>query len=134
MLSYEITINDLIEELQISYTNILDLAPRPFQEKLISCTSFKTEEEHMSKRQELIDFVVDRIEICQEANDYQFSPRGYCPLCQRGADTAYDEGFIITEGLVRHLNGSHGARQCTIIKAVDKIAQYYINLQEGQNA
>ncbi|MCR1811649.1 hypothetical protein [Sulfurospirillum sp. hDNRA2] len=134
MRSHENIIEDLKEELQVVYNEVLELAPQAFQEKLSLCSFNATKQEYILKKKELIDFILQKVEICQEPNDYQVSPRGYCPLCYRGADNAYDEGFIISEGLIRHLKGSHGARQCTIIKALDKIAQYYINLQKAKNA
>jgi len=127
-------IENLKEELQMVYADILELAPQVFQEKIMDCTNVVTAQEYKGKKQEFIDLVLNETEVSDNQYKYKFSPTGYCPLCHRGADIQYESGFILPEGMIRHLKGSHGARQCAIIKALDKVAKYYIKLQDGHNA
>lgn len=62
---------------------------------------------------------------------HEFRPdgdRAYCPLCRRGASTAFDmdvEGFVVPWGLHRHLTGSGGTieRRCQVMSTALALAR-----------
>ncbi len=53
---------------------------------------------------------------------WEMSPRALCPLCGDGSRGPYDEGFSLTEGLMRHLSGSHNANQCSVFHVLQRWA------------
>jgi hypothetical protein len=46
-----------------------------------------------------------------------------CPLCGRGANAPYQEGFALPEGLRRHLVGSGDTPQCFFTEAAEHLAR-----------
>lgn len=53
-----------------------------------------------------------------------FGRRGNCPLCGRGSNSPYDEGFALPEGLRMHLQGKGNAARCSIIKMALGLARH----------
>ncbi|WP_321894544.1 hypothetical protein [Paraburkholderia heleia] len=45
-----------------------------------------------------------------------------CPLCNQGPQSPYDQGFLIEEGLRRHLLGTYNSRQCSVFAAAYQMA------------
>jgi hypothetical protein len=48
--------------------------------------------------------------------------RVLCPLCGDGPQSPYDDGFLLDEGLRRHLLGTYNSRQCSVFKAAHQMA------------
>ncbi|WAB92725.1 hypothetical protein OSS47_01690 [Pseudomonas citronellolis] len=49
--------------------------------------------------------------------------RANCPLCGRGADSPYQEGFALPEGLRRHLVGYGNTHQCLFTEVAEYLAR-----------
>lgn len=47
--------------------------------------------------------------------------RAPCPLCGAEAQTPYERGFSLPEGLRRHLEGTHRSRQCSVFMAAEQL-------------
>lgn len=52
-------------------------------------------------------------------------PRAYCPLCQAGSCDPYMQGFLLDEGLRRHLLGVKNAMGCSVFAAAHLLARTY---------
>jgi hypothetical protein len=48
--------------------------------------------------------------------------RSLCPLCNRGSDSPYVEGYALPEGLRRHLAGWGNTHRCVVMEIVSKLA------------
>ncbi|MEM5419650.1 hypothetical protein [Paraburkholderia ferrariae] len=48
--------------------------------------------------------------------------RVLCPLCGDGPQSPYDDGFLLDEGLRRHLLGTYNSRQCSVFRAAHEMA------------
>jgi hypothetical protein len=48
--------------------------------------------------------------------------RVLCPLCGDGPQSPYDDGFLLDEGLRRHLLGTYNSRQCSVFQAAHQMA------------
>lgn len=56
--------------------------------------------------------------------------RAKCPLCGRGAQTPYSEGFLVPVGMHRHLDGSHGSRRCSVFGAAFDLAIEHVRRRD----
>lgn len=68
----------------------------------------------------IIDFAA-RVEQPTEVDPYG-RPRVLCPLCNQGPQSPYDQGFLLPEGLRRHLTGTYNSRQCSVFRAANEMA------------
>jgi len=48
--------------------------------------------------------------------------RVLCPLCNQGSQSWYGRGYLLPEGLRRHLLGTYSAKQCPVFRAAHEIA------------
>jgi len=66
----------------------------------------------------IVEHVLGEARILGQEESYSPSPRAFCPLCGGGSSAPYQRGFLVPEGLERHLQGLHNARQCLVTKVV----------------
>ncbi len=69
--------------------------------------------------------VVAKIISLAEERPSQGTSIANCPLCGRGSFSRNQSGFVLPEGLRRHLLGWNHAYQCDVFAAVDALAQDY---------
>lgn len=55
----------------------------------------------------------------------EWGSREKCPLCGRGANSSYQEGFAFPEGMRRHLVGYGSVHQCLFTAAAGHLARDY---------
>jgi hypothetical protein len=68
--------------------------------------------------------VADIIDLVDaEPEDYYGRRRGYCPLCKQGSSGPYGGGFLLPEGLRRHLDGYGITHRCRVVKAAFDLAE-----------
>lgn len=113
-------IAQLESDLAMARWAIIQLMPFETQRVLIRVLDAKTRMEllHVSERtaEQLVD-------LCENPTQRTWhgeplgAPRSPCPLCGGGTASAYDEGYALPSGLMRHLLGSHNSRQCTVFEA-----------------
>jgi hypothetical protein len=125
MLSDQEIISDLRRDLDAAVSSVIWLMPEDARSILESFDKCESELDTYRWRQIAASRVVTLAKpfpkgICDSRD------RAYCPLCGRGALRLYEEGFVIPEGLRRHLIGWGGPEmQCFVFRAVELGARLY---------
>jgi len=120
------TIRRLESDLYMARLEIVRLAPEQFQSVLESFHSCASRTEAYQWRDEVADKVVEAaVPISDGMRPDLFGERGYCPLCNGGAQNyyAHQRGFSLPEGLRRHLVGFGNIRECPVMKAAMALAR-----------
>jgi len=58
--------------------------------------------------------------------------RAPCPLCSHGPDSPYYDGFLLPDGLRRHLLGTHRVNQCRVFRAAERMAMESTREAQGR--
>ncbi len=71
----------------------------------------------------IVEYAKPSIPGCEYLPGQYLPPRSICPLCGRGADCKYSQGFSLPIGLRRHITG-WGTRvsMCPVFKVVEALA------------
>jgi len=119
-------IEQLEEELFLARMAIVDLMPEQLRAVLTAnfyCESRELLHEWLRWSVEQIIDAADK-RPGHEMGDYPGSgQRAYCPLCGSEASSPYTRGFAFPTGLIRHLEGSHSQQQCSVFRAVERMAR-----------
>ncbi|QIN62463.1 hypothetical protein SBC1_24780 [Caballeronia sp. SBC1] len=114
----------LEDDLYMARAVIIDLM-QPELERLlwgqVSCETFDEVRKWADVATESIIEFASRAEQPAEVN-WDGRLRVLCPLCNRGPQSPYDNGFLLTEGLRRHLLGTYNSRQCSVFAAAHAMA------------
>ena len=131
---YEDRIQHLENELFKARYAIIGLMTDEMQNLLKGYYHCKSRKEGYEWESQVVDKIV-AIATPIPAASY-FSERANCPLCGRGAQSPYEQGFSIPDGLSRHLGGTYNARQCDVTEAAFTLAREYWHKQfsEAENA
>jgi hypothetical protein len=112
-------IRKLKEELWAARHAIVEIMPAPLREPLEAtfyCQSIKDVYEWQRWAiQKIMEQATELLGQDVVATDGQM--RAYCPLCRGGSLGPYAAGFAVPIGMQRHLEGSHGSRQCVVLAA-----------------
>jgi hypothetical protein len=125
MLSDKEIISDLRRDLDVAVSSVIWLMPEDARSILESFCDCESERDTYRWRHIAASRVVALAKalpkgICDSRD------RAYCPLCGRGALRLYEEGFVMPEGLRRHLIGWGGpGTQCFVFRAVELGARLY---------
>lgn len=123
-------IRQLESELYVAYSEIVGLAPPEFSEVLSSYRKCASTGESFRWQHEVAEYVVERVPTTSVRAAWD-SNRANCPLCSRGSQGPYQEGFTVPLGLTRHLTGFGNTHQCVIMKAAANLAREYIEDKYG---
>lgn len=112
-------LRDLRNSLYFARSTIIDLMPDPLREPLEAATRCRTIEDVRAWQAWAIARVVS---LADRRSGYEMGGdagvvRAYCPLCGGGSHSPSARGFAMPIGLERHLEGSHGSRQCGVFAA-----------------
>jgi hypothetical protein len=122
-------------ELYKARATIIGLARRtelvPLLSEQTSCKSFEEVYEWVERTADSI------IEIaCQTdtpaGRNWDGRLRVLCPLCGDTPQSPYDEGFLLDEGLRRHLLGTYNSRQCSVLQAAHEMAIDRVRRTDGR--
>jgi hypothetical protein len=120
-------IRRLQNELDAARRAIIDVMPYEISERLGTYYRCGSRADTYDWQREVVDFIIDKAELLPERLSYCGVDRAYCPLCHRGSQGPYDEGFAIPEGLRRHLTGYGNTHQCQVMEAAFGLAHEYWN-------
>jgi hypothetical protein len=115
----------LEDELYMARATIIGLARSPelvaLLREQVSCRTFDEVDDWMQRTAESIIESASRTET-PAGRDWDGRLRVRCPLCGGGPQLPYDDGFLLDEGLRRHLLGTYNSRQCSVFKAASEMA------------
>ena len=100
--------------------DIVQLMPSEIAERLMSYYSCETRAQFFARWRETLRYVVG-LAVADPAISY-LQERARCPLCKGGTSSAYQEGFTLPEGLLRHLEGHGNTHQCPVTNAAFQLA------------
>src|SRR5690606_25671652 len=81
---------------------------------------------------DLIDVLIDRADSAALPPSDWGERRALCPLCNRGSDSPYVEGYALPEGLRRHLMGRGNTHRCIVMETVSKLAYEHWHERFGE--
>lgn len=112
-------IRRLKDALYLARRTIIDLMPEPLREPLEAAIWCDSKDDAYEWQAWAIERIIALAESrpSEEMYGTAGTPRAYCPLCKRGAQSPYSQGFAMPTGLRRHLEGSHGSRRCEVFSA-----------------
>jgi hypothetical protein len=120
-------IRHLQNELDAARRAIIEVMPYEVSERLGTYYRCKTRDDAYDWEREVVEFIIDKAEPLPERLSFCGGDRAYCPLCHRGSQGPYDEGFALPEGLRRHLTGYGNTHQCGVMEAAFRLAYEYWN-------
>jgi len=107
----------LKEELREARRAIFNLMSEEIQRIMDSYMYCKSSAEGRVWRTKIVGALVGLSEIVSPQTEY--SPaRGICPMCRRGPNSNYLDGFAIPEGLWRHLEGFGNVQRCSVFSVL----------------
>ncbi|AJX80459.1 hypothetical protein BG97_3216 [Burkholderia pseudomallei 7894] len=115
----------LEDELYMARATIIGLARSPeLVELLRDQYSCKTFDEVRDWAQHTADSIIESASRTETpaGRNWDGRLRVLCPLCGDGPQSPYDDGFLLDEGLRRHLLGTYNSRQCSVFEAAHQIA------------
>lgn len=81
---------------------------------------------------DLVDVLIDRAGSAALPASAWGERRTLCPLCNRGSDSPYVEGYALPEGLRRHLTGWGNTHHCVVMEIVSKLAYEHWHERFGE--
>ncbi|MCX7381316.1 MAG: hypothetical protein NT133_07845 [Alphaproteobacteria bacterium] len=114
----------LQDDLYRTRRDIVELMPEVIANIMRSYVRVETRSDYYDWEKDVSEFVLGITQVDLEISHLQ--PRARCPLCRSGGFGPYEVGFLIPEGLRRHLHGSASARQCAVTRAAFALAQNYL--------
>lgn len=123
-------IRKLEDELFVARQTVLSLVPAPFRSLLDSYHQPLTRGSAYGWRHMVVEKILEgTVPLGDEARPDLFGFRACCPLCGRGSQSPYQEGFAYPEGLRRHLIGFGRTHQCSVMETVMALARESWNRQ-----
>jgi hypothetical protein len=120
------TSESLKQDLSIVRWTVLSLMPEDVQSILRSYYKCGSEEEAIRWEGVTAEKIIALAEILPSKGWAYSGERAYCPLCKHGANSPFEEGFAVPEGLRRHLVGWGGnTHQCGIFRVASELAREY---------
>lgn len=111
----------LREDLREARRALFGLMPDNIQRILNSYVHCQSSAEGRDWRDKVINELIDLAKIITPQTDYS-QARAICPICRRGPNSAYSDGFTIPEGLHRHFEGFGSVQRCSIFSVLLKKA------------
>lgn len=121
-------VKKLEDDLFLARRSILSLMPESLHTSLNSYYSIKSREDSYRWKDDVAQQVIEHATPLPRVSEY-FGERAMCPLCGKGSNSPYEEGFSIPEGLRRHLVGFGNTHQCVVSEAAFALARDYWNSQ-----
>lgn len=119
-------IDKLRSDLWFSRMALVGIASPEFRDLFAGIHGCKSRKEAWDWLRSTTERAVDRAKPNppEEMGDLRDStPRSYCPMCWGSSHNIHRiSGFAYPEGLRRHLEGEHNARQCEVMKAAFALA------------
>jgi hypothetical protein len=116
-------IAELERELRSARWDIIHLMPWEMTQLLTNYHDCVLRADFGRWMSETINRIAELAETDPEASRYPSQPRGYCPLCKHGSLGPFDLGFVLPDGLKRHLEGHGTAHQCRVTAAAFRMAE-----------
>lgn len=114
-------IKKLEEELDWALYAIINLMPYEINRVLRGFYGAESMRDIYDWEQRTLDFIISQATVRGiYTRDY-----AHCPLCGKGPNSSYGQGFAFPDGLLRHLEGRSGAHKCSVMKAAWKLAINY---------
>lgn len=115
------TIQKLREDLWMLRYRLLNLLPPDIHQILKSYRDCSTRKETYQWLDRVAEEIVGHAKPMN--SPMSWGGRANCPLCGRGADSPYEEGFSLPEGLRRHLIGFGNVHQCLFTEVAAYLAR-----------
>jgi hypothetical protein len=115
-------IRELENDLYFARSTVLDLLPESIQDILKSYYQVGTVKETYMWLGDVSSDLIDVASPLPRESVYEMNDRAICPLCGCGPQSLYDKGFVLPEGLRRHLEGGGNSSQCKVLKVVSGLA------------
>lgn len=113
----------LREELFWAKEAIINLMPEDLRKILNSYYLCNSKDETNAWLEKIAKELIAKAAPIHPKRDYSPAEHAYCPLCGSGSLTPYQSGFILPEGLRRHLIGWRGRKkQCDVVRAAVSLA------------
>lgn len=109
---------------QLRYT-VLNLAPERFRSLLSSYYRCETRSDLDHWFNDTIPKIVEMTEPLWAQAEWPYARRAYCPLCESGSSSSYEQGFALPEGLERHLRGASNTHECPVMRVARDCARAY---------
>jgi len=120
----EEAVRRLESELFVTRMAMIGLVRPEFERALdvqFSCKTFEAASKWAERSAEsIIELAARSEQPTERERDGRY--RVLCPLCNQGPQSPYDRGFLLPEGLRRHLLGTYSAKQCPVFRAAHEIA------------
>lgn len=122
----------LEDELWMARYAIVHMAPEEYVEILESYRWYTDRHEFTGWLGRVVDQILEMVQPLSDEQGQRFELRATCPLC--GADTSspYVRGFVLPEGLRRHLTGSAQNQMCAVTRAADKLKMEHYDMRFAQ--
>lgn len=117
----------LKSDLLMARSAIIEFMPREVASLLRGYYSCASRMEGHAWMNEVIDALVERALKSASPPDRFGEQRAMCPLCGQGSSSPYVEGYLLPEGLRRHLAGWGNTHRCIVMEAVSKLAHDHWN-------
>jgi hypothetical protein len=131
----EAEVRRLKDELYMARATIIGLSRSPeLVELLHDYYSCKTFGEVRDWEQRTADSIIESASRTENpaGRDWDGRLRVLCPLCGDGPQSPYDKGFLLDEGLRRHLLGTYNSRQCSVFQAAHRMALDSARREDGR--
>ncbi|WP_109477529.1 hypothetical protein [Paraburkholderia sp. C35] len=115
-------VRGLENELFAAREAILSLMPAPLQAALTGFYTVESRDEAHQWREEVVQIIIDHAKPLPNIT-VSFGKRAMCPLCGEGSPRPNDDGFLLPDGLRRHIFGLGNGRQCVVSKAAFALAK-----------
>jgi hypothetical protein len=130
----EDTLRRLEDELDMARQTIIGLTRQPELvgqlRRYFSCKTVEEVNEWEERTAESIIEFANRTETPAGRN-WDGRLRVLCPLCGEGPQSPYDKGFLLDEGLRRHLLGTYNSQRCEVFGTAHKLARN--NVRRNKN-
>lgn len=130
---YEEQIRELQSELCMARHTIVYLMSEEIQEILNSYHQLKSSSDIYRWENESAYEIIEYAKILSPEEGSYWQDRAYCPLCDRGAQSTYERGFTVPEGLFRHLVGWGNAQRCSVFEAAMALARDFSRRTFGES-
>jgi hypothetical protein len=117
----------LEEELYKVRRIVLSLLPDDLHRELTTYLRCESREQTHRWESDVVSRLIGRAVIIPEDGSYSWQERAYCPLCGSGGSAPYTTGFIVPEGLRRHLTG--WSTRCSVMEVTMALAREHWHSQ-----
>ena len=125
-------IRNLKDELHMAQRTVIELMPSAEQSILSSHHQCVTISDTNGWLQNISEDLIALALPLRRVAQFQIGDRAMCPLCGGEAQSRYEHGFALPDGLRMHLEGSGNARQCPVITAACGLADSHWDDEFGE--